>query len=54
MSEVWSNRLKDKLNTIHSNTYSKALNLIQLTSQKLTLNKENDVWVKYEKVKDEQ
>ena len=27
---------------------------LQLTSQKLTLNKQNDVWVKCEKVKDEQ
>ena len=50
-----SNRLKDKLNAIHTYTYSTALNLnLQLTSQKLTLNKQNDVWVKCEKVKDEQ
>ena len=45
----------DKLNAIHTYTYSKELNLnLQLTSQKLTLNKQYDVWVKCEKVKDEQ
>ena len=53
MSEVGSNRLKDKLNAIHTYTYSKALPPI-ITSQKLTLKKQNDVWVKCEKVKDEQ
>lgn len=52
MSEVGSNRLKDKLNAIHTYTYSKALPPIN--QPKTNTKQAKCLWVKCEKVKDEQ